>query len=164
MGETIMKTVLFTSVALALGLTASLPALAFPKAPESPTVLTDDAGALLLDLARRGRGADDAPGDDRRGRGRGADDGPNHASNTGTGEAVIILARRGRGGDDGPGDDNGGRGRGGDDAPGDDRGGSDAGSSDDNGSVKTSGRKKPRVKGGSGCDDAGDIAEHAACR
>jgi hypothetical protein len=29
-------------------------------------------------MARRGRGADDAPGDDHRGRGRGTDDGPNH--------------------------------------------------------------------------------------
>lgn len=25
-------------------------------------------------------------------------------------------------------------------------------------------RKKPRVKGGSGCDDAGDIIEHPECR
>lgn len=25
-------------------------------------------------------------------------------------------------------------------------------------------RKKPRVKGGSGCDSAHDIAEHPACR
>ena len=26
------------------------------------------------------------------------------------------------------------------------------------------GRKKPRVPGGSGCDDAGDILEHPECR
>ena len=25
-------------------------------------------------------------------------------------------------------------------------------------------RRKPRIKGGSGCDSAGDIREHAACR
>lgn len=25
-------------------------------------------------------------------------------------------------------------------------------------------RRKKRVKGGSGCDDPGDVAEHAACR
>lgn len=25
-------------------------------------------------------------------------------------------------------------------------------------------RRKPRVKGGSGCDDAGDAAEHPECR
>ena len=25
-------------------------------------------------------------------------------------------------------------------------------------------RSKPRIKGGSGCDDAGDAAEHPACR
>lgn len=159
-----MKTKLIASVAIVFGLAASLPALAFSKAPEIPNVVTDDAGALLLDLARRGRGADDAPGDDRGGRGRGNDDGPNHASNTDTGEAVIILARRGRGGDDAPGDDNGGRGRGGDDDAGDDRGGSGVDSTDDNGTVSASGRRKPRIPGGSGCDDAGDVAEHSECR
>jgi hypothetical protein len=54
-----------------------------------------------------------------------------------------------------------GRGRGGDDRGGNRRGGR-VNSTDDNGSG--SGRRKPRVPGGSGCDDAGDIAEHAACR
>lgn len=58
-----------------------------------------------------------------------------------------------------------GRGRGGDDRGGDRRGGK-ARSTDDNsrGTESGSGRKKPRVPGGSGCDDAGDIAEHAGCR
>jgi hypothetical protein len=67
-----------------------------------------------------------------------------------------------------------GRGRGGDDnrseSRSDDRGGkskssttkSRSRSSDDNG-ASGSGRKKPRVPGGSGCDDAGDVAEHAEC-
>jgi hypothetical protein len=55
----------------------------------------------------------------------------------------------------------------------DDNGGSAGNSSDDNGSAvgnsnddnsqNASGRKKRRIPGGSGCDDAGDIAEHAEC-
>lgn len=64
---------------------------------------------------RRGRGTDDAPGDDRGGRGRGADDGPNHTLNVQ--EPAFETARRGRGADDAPGDDRGGRGRGTDDGP-----------------------------------------------
>ena len=65
-----------------------------------------------------------------------------------------VVARRGRGGDD---DGRGrGRGRGG---HGDDDGAH--GGDDDTGSG--SGRSKPRVPGGSGCDDAGDVAEHGAC-
>lgn len=87
-------------------------------------------------LARRGRG------------GHGADDGPGHAFNR-TMPDLLHLAKNGA--DDGPnhdsGDDHGGRGSDDDD--------------DDNGSG--SGRHKPRVPGGSGCDDAGDVAEHPAC-
>jgi hypothetical protein len=84
---------------------------------------------------------------------------------------IIILARRG--GDDNGGDDNDGdrgRGRGGDDNGGDNSGGrgdsTDDNSVDDNSpnDVSGSGRKKPRIKGGSGCDDPGDVAEHAACQ
>lgn len=42
-------------------------------------------------------------------------------------------------------------------------------SADDNGDDNDndesgSGRRKPRVPGGSGCDDPGDVAEHAGCR
>ena len=33
----------------------------------------------------------------------------------------------------------------------------------DDSSQTVSGRKKPRIPGGSGCDDAGDIAEHPEC-
>lgn len=64
---------------------------------------------------------------------------------------IQIVARqgRGRGGDDRQDDDSRSR-------------GSRGGSSDDDASG--SGRSKPRVPGGSGCDDAGDIAEHASCR
>lgn len=64
----------------------------------------------------------------------------------------LQLARRGRGKDDVQADDRRARGdkanRGGKRGA-DDRGGS--------------GRKKPRVPGGSGCDDAEDILEHPAC-
>ncbi len=35
--------------------------------------------------------------------------------------------------------------------------------SNDDSSQTVSGRKKPRIPGGSGCDDAGDIAEHPEC-
>lgn len=67
---------------------------------------------------------------------------------------------RGRGGDDG---DGRGRGRGGDDDRKDDRGGRDR-DRDRGEDGSGSGRSKPRVPGGSGCDDAGDIAEHSECR
>jgi hypothetical protein len=87
-------------------------------------------------------------------------------------DGVIHLARRG-GSDNSGGGDGRGHGRGSDDNGGDNRGGR-GGSTDDNSSssssnnsandVSGSGRKKPRIKGGSGCDDAGDVAEHAACQ
>ena len=86
----------------------------------------------------------------------------------------LQLARNG--GDD-SGGDNSGSGRGGHDDgdhdsghdhdSGDDHNGNHHSSSDDDSSdnnVSGSGRKKPRIPGGSGCDDAGDIAEHASCR
>lgn len=74
------------------------------------------------------------------------------------------------GGDDSGGDDNSGS---------DDSDDSDDDSNDDNGNdnddsadddsnddspESNSNRSKPRIPGGSGCDDAGDIAEHAECR
>ena len=68
-----------------------------------------------------------------------------------------MLADRGRG-----------RGRGGDrhddddddDHDDDDR---DDMHDDDSRPGSGSGRSKPRIPGGSGCDDAGDVAEHAGC-
>ncbi len=86
-------------------------------------------------------------------------------------DGTVQLARRGRGGDDSGGDDNGGdrggRGRGADDGPGDDRGGNDDRANSGGGTViqglSGSGRRKPRIPGGSGCDDAGDVAEHPEC-
>lgn len=36
--------------------------------------------------------------------------------------------------------------------------------SNDDSNQSNSNRRKPRIPGGSGCDDAGDVAEHAECR
>lgn len=74
---------------------------------------------------------------------------PNAAISKADAGALIMEARKNRG----RGGESGGKGRG--------RGGDKVKSTDDNGSG--SGRKKPRVPGGSGCDDAGDVAEHASC-
>jgi hypothetical protein len=81
------------------------------------------------------------------------------------GAGFIHLAKDG--GDDGGGDDRGGGdrgGRGGDDRDddGDDDGDDDRGGDDRGGRAGDDGRRV-RVPGGPGCDDAGDIAEHAAC-
>ena len=57
--------------------------------------------------------------------------------------------------DDDDDDDNRGRGRG------RGRGGRDNSNDDNNGGG--SGRDRPRIPGGSGCDDPGDIAEHPEC-
>ena len=123
-----MKTTLISALALTLGLSGAMPALAFPKAADGAATLTGKALQPMLEMVRRGRGgddpqphrvelakkgADDAAGDDRRGRGRGADDPQPHRSE--------LMAKRGA--DDPAGDDRGGRGRGADDPAGDDRGG-----------------------------------------
>ena len=79
-------------------------------------------------------------------------------SDTGASKAQVIpLAKKGS--DDGAGHDSG------DDKGGDRNRGSDDSSNDDNddNDDSGSGRSKPRVPGGSGCDDAGDVAEHASC-
>lgn len=62
-------------------------------------------------------------------------------------EGQSVFDRQGRG-----------RGRGGRD---DDRRGGGGDSNDD--TASGSGRDKPRIPGGSGCDDPGDAAEHAGC-
>jgi hypothetical protein len=64
---------------------------------------------------------------------------------------LIMEANKGRG----RGGDKGGKGRG--------RGGGKVNSTDDNSNDSGSGRRKPRVPGGSGCDSARDLAEHASC-
>jgi ribonuclease E len=67
---------------------------------------------------------------------------------------LPMLADRGRGR---------GRGRGGDDDGRDDDDVRDDMHDDDSRPGSGSGRSKPRIPGGSGCDDPGDIAEHAGC-
>lgn len=83
-------------------------------------------------------------------------------------DATILLAKHGS--DDGP-DHDANDDKGGDrDDDDDDRDNSgkgssgSSGSSDDDDDSSGSGRSKPRIPGGSGCDDAGDVAEHADCQ
>jgi len=71
-----------------------------------------------------------------------------HGTGLNADDGTYDEARRGRG-----------RGRGGDDRSGG-HGADDNGTDD---SPSGSGRRKPRIPGGSGCDDAGDIAEHPEC-
>lgn len=113
--------------------------------------------------------------DQGRGRGRGADDGPGH-------DIGDDHGRGGHGADDGPdhdmGDDHGGGhgGHGGDDSGGHGgHGGDDSGGhggdhsfrfqpSDMPTQLAKRGRSKPRIPGGSGCDDPHDLIEHPECR
>jgi hypothetical protein len=75
---------------------------------------------------------------------------------------MQMLADKGGGGhDDGAdhdsGDDHGGNAN-------DDNDNDDDDANDDNGGGNdNSGGRRPRVPGGSGCDNAGDIAEHGGC-
>lgn len=64
-------------------------------------------------------------------------------------DGSFETAKRGRG-----------RGRGGDR----DRGGDDDRGGRDRNDDGPSGRDRPRIPGGSGCDDPGDVIEHAECR
>lgn len=72
-------------------------------------------------------------------------------------DGSYETARRGRG-----------RGRGGDRDRSDNRDRDDdrdrGDRSDDRDDDSGSGRDRPRIPGGSGCDDPGDVAEHAECR
>ncbi len=130
-----MKNILLASVAiLFVGTSASFAAM---PVFDLHSGVTNTAPSDLLLLASGGD--DDRGGDDR-----GRDDD--------------------RGGDDRDGDDDS---DGDDDRGGDDRSGhrsSSSNDSNDDNNVSGSNRRKARVPGGSGCDDAGDIAEHAACR
>jgi hypothetical protein len=91
----------------------------------------------------------------------------------------LQLAKDG--GDDSSGDDNGGNSGSGNSGSDDDNDSDDDDNNDDDGGDRNrsrssndnsnddsnqsnSNRRKPRIPGGSGCDDAGDIAEHAECR
>lgn len=76
-----MKTLFSLPVIAALALTAAAPAMALPQ-PLSPAGVLAPATSQPVQLARRGRGADDGPNhdakDDHGRRGRGRDDGRRH--------------------------------------------------------------------------------------
>lgn len=138
---------LCTVSALALSLALpTIPAFASmtPNFSGGFSALTGDADALVIDVRQgrsgtglRGRDRDRDDDDDDRGRGRGSDDDDDHYDD------------RGRGGsDDSFGGSSGGSGGG-------------FGGSDDDGSG--SGRDRPRIPGGSGCDDPEDLIEHPEC-
>ena len=130
------KLILASAAALVMSAGASFAAMPLISLSD---VVTGSTGSGNVHLARKG--SDDGGGDDRGGDRDGAS-GDDRSDDSGKG--------RGRG-----------RGRGGDD-----RGGGDSASNDDSAddsSVSGSGRRKPRVPGGSGCDSAGDVAEHASC-
>ncbi|MDH3264792.1 MAG: hypothetical protein OEM24_12440 [Paracoccaceae bacterium] len=84
-------------------------------------------------------------------------------------DGTFQLAR---GENSGRGGGNSGRGGGDDDRDDDDRDdddddrgrGDDRGGNDSPNDASGSGRDRPRVPGGSGCDDPGDVAEHAECQ
>jgi hypothetical protein len=130
------KLILASAAAILLSAGTSLAAMPLTSLSD---VVTGTTASDNVHLARKG--SDDAGGDDRGGT-RGNASGDDRGGDSGKG--------RGRG-----------RGRGGDDRGGDDSASNDI-STDDN-SVSGSGRRKARVPGGSGCDSAGDVAEHASC-
>lgn len=117
--ESIMKTLLsILALGAALSTFGSAASAAAPASGSRDLFSSSDAlsaatGPEVIQLARRGRGADDGAGDDRGGRGRGTDDGPNHTK--APVDESIQMARRGRGADDGAGHQR--RGRGQDDGP-----------------------------------------------
>jgi hypothetical protein len=133
-----MKTILLSSAA-ALMLSTSL---SFAGVPALDDALVASPNGFVH-LAKDGGGGD----------GGNSGSGGGGGGNSGSGG--------GNSSDDGDdsGDDHGGGHHGGDDS--DDDNDNDDDSNDDN---NASGRDKPRIPGGSGCDDPGDVAEHAACR
>jgi hypothetical protein len=135
-----MKNTLLASVAfLVLGATATfatVPALDLDAAVSS----AQQPNFLVLA---------DSDGDSDGGSDGGSDGDHSGGGNSGGGDS-----------DDNDSDDNDS-----DDDSGDDNSDDDANDdSDDNSRNGDSGRRRARVPGGSGCDDAGDIAEHAECR
>jgi hypothetical protein len=114
---------IFASIAVAAIIAGSSLSIAQASTAPLPTssrllIVTSGSDGMSVQEARRGRGKDDAPGDDRGGnrgqKGGGRDDGPNHTLLQ-TGDHAIQVARHGRGKDDAPGDDHGRHGNGRDD-------------------------------------------------
>lgn len=152
-----MKKTLIASALLLIS-ASSLALAGMPSLNIDATIKAQSA-ADTLQLVRNG--SDDNGGDDRGGdRDRSSSD-DNGGDDRG--------GDRDRSSNDDHDDDHGdrgrgrGRGRGGDR----DRSGDDSvagGGSTDDSPVSGSNRRKVRVPGGSGCDDPGDIFEHAACQ
>ena len=135
-----MKTILLASTALFFVLASQAGATA-PMG--EATLQLDTAKLATVQLADNGNGhsggSDDDGGSDDHG-GNSVHGGSNHSDDDDNGHGSDHDAN----------DDN-----------------SSSSSSDDNSnstSTSNSNRKKKRVRGGSGCDSAGDIAEHAECR
>ena len=130
-----MKSMLLTTTAMLMLSFATAHALV-PSLDITDGVKTAQASALV----QLASGDDnDSDGDDH---GGGNDGGGHHGGGHDDGDN-----------DDDRDDDNGG---GGDD--------DDLGASNDDLPGSNSNRRKARVPGGSGCDDTGDIVEHAECR
>ena len=149
-----MKKTLITSAVLLLA-TSSL-AFAGVPALDITSVLKGSPATAAIQLVRNG--GDDNGGGDNGGGGSSSDD--NGGDDHGGGNS-------GHDANDDDGDDDGGKGRGRGRGRGGDRDDDDSASNDDSNDdspASGSNRRKPRVPGGSGCDDAGDIAEHAECR
>ena len=162
-------TTLSTAALVLAGIAAEVHAIPYVADTQTLTAPQFSDDATTWTEARRGRGGDDGAGDDRgRGRGRGgdrsrSDDAPGSRSDDSRGRSRPRI--RGGSGCDDAGDqlehpecgmliDNNGNGI-------DDRLENGSGSRDD--TPSGSGRKRPRVPGGSGCDDPGDILEHPEC-
>jgi hypothetical protein len=132
-----MKNILLASVAFVfVGTSAVFAAMpVLDIDPAFSTVAPHD----FLQLAKDGGG--DSGGDD------------NGGGNSGSGHSGNDTDDDNDSDDDDSDDDNGG-----------DRDRSSNDDSNDDSPQSNSNRRKPRIPGGSGCDDAGDIAEHAECR
>lgn len=72
-----MTRLLISAVILGLAAPAAIASIQ-ATTQDGPTVHAASPAIPLIQEARRGRGADDPAGHERRGRGRGTDDGPNH--------------------------------------------------------------------------------------
>jgi hypothetical protein len=146
-----MKLYLILTATLMFGASTLAQATVIPL-DATPTIKATTFG--FVQEARNG--ADDGPNHDANDDHGGdrddssSDDGPNHDSDDDHSSSSS---------DDDSDDDHKGRGRG------RGRGGDDDNVSNGNssGTVKKSGRRKPRVPGGSGCDSAHDLVEHPEC-
>jgi hypothetical protein len=78
-------------------------------------------------------------------------------------DGTVQLAKSGSGSDGNGGGSNSGSGNSGNGGNSSDDGSNSSSSSNSNNDVSGSGRRKPRIPGGSGCDDPGDVAEHPEC-